>query len=118
MIRRAEESRQPFESEVALFVDDSAESERARRAFEEAQISFRTLSATGPDIPAAVFGGMRFVGQANIVELIRTLKAIEDVLVSNLQHTMPQLVNTDKGQIKRRIRSDAQPLSANRAKTA
>lgn len=118
LIRRAEESRQPFEPEVALFLDGSAESEQVRQMMEAAMIPFRTFTDAGPDIPAAVFGGMCFIGQANIGELVRTLKAIEVVLISNLQRTMPHLFDANDERSKRRPRGDARPTSASRAKTA
>lgn len=90
LIRRAEESRQPFEPEVALFLDNATESEQARQMMEAAQIPFRTLPATGPDIPAAAFGDMLFVGTSGTETLIDGLKKFESALLAAVKRTMPE----------------------------
>jgi len=74
-VRRAEESREPFDAELVLFVDESEESRQAREALLDAGEEFRTIRASGPRIPAAVFGGVVAERLAGIRGLLQALAA-------------------------------------------
>jgi len=90
LIERAEASREPLDPEVTLFADDSPPSMDARRLLEGAGVRFRTLSATGPNIPAVVFGGIEFDRLPGVRELIQSLAAFDTALFGGLRQSLPR----------------------------
>ncbi|GEM_PF-4027068 len=90
LIERAEASRQPLDPEVTLFADDSPPSLEARRLLDDAGVRFRTLPATGPSIPAVVFGGVEFDRLSGVQELIQGLAAFDTALFGGLRQTLPR----------------------------
>jgi hypothetical protein len=77
LVALAEEGRQPFDPEVALFVDDSEESQEARRLLDRAGEPYRLLIGNGTDIPAAVFGGVVAERLAGVRGLLRAIASFD-----------------------------------------
>lgn len=95
LIRRANQDRQPFEPEVTLFLNDSAESQKARMLLECSGEKFRAVQANGPRIPAAVFGRASYDGLSGIHELVDELAAFRRAVHEAYdRHVAPQVKRT------------------------
>ncbi|GEM_PF-6619419 len=93
LIAVAEESREPFDPEVVLFVDESEESQEARRMLDRAGERYRTLAGSGPDIPAAVCGGIVFSEPTGLEDLLAGLAAFDTAADAALDNLIPRLGN-------------------------
>lgn len=84
LVSIAENSRQPFEPELALFVDESLDSKQAQEVLRTGGQRFRILQASGPAIPALVFGGIVAERLTGVERAVRALAAFDAALTRGL----------------------------------
>jgi hypothetical protein len=61
--------------EIVLFVDESSDSERACRLLDAAQLPYRTVASSGPNLPAAKFGETTYQRLSGVQILLRGLSS-------------------------------------------
>jgi hypothetical protein len=80
LVAIAEYSRQPFEPELTLFVDESPDSQQAQAVLQASGQRFRILRASGSGIPALVFAGVVAERLSGVKRAARALAAFDAAL--------------------------------------
>ena len=97
LIRQAEAGRQPFEPEVTLFVDESAESKQAYSLLEGSKDPFRTIFSNDPRTPVAVFGHSLYLHLSGIEALVNELRSFDADVRSAYQRHVQERQSTAGG---------------------
>ncbi len=63
------------DAEIVLFLDDSEESDAARRLLGTARLAYRAVPASGSGTPAAKLGDTWYTGLSGVELLIRGMSA-------------------------------------------
>jgi hypothetical protein len=93
LVAIAENSRQPFEPELTLFVDESPDSQQAQAVLQASGQRFRILRASGSGIPALVFAGVVAERLSGVKRAARALAAFDAALARGL----PEVIAHHRG---------------------
>jgi hypothetical protein len=93
LVAIAEYSRQPFEPELTLFVDESPDSQQAQAVLQASGQRFRILRASGSGIPALVFAGVVAERLSGVKRAARALAAFDAALARGL----PEVIAHHRG---------------------
>ena len=82
LITEAERTRQPFDPEVTLFLDNSPESSEAGRMFAVTDEGVRVVSEPHVRVPTAVFAFSVYEGLPAIAELVQELQSLRQATIA------------------------------------